>query len=283
MNIRIVAIIGAGIMGSGIAQIVAKAGFEVVIRSRKGKKGLISLHKGLEKAKSRGILNEDQIASMLSKINCTKDICKAVENADFVIEAAKEDMSLKKNIFRELDSYSPKHTILASNTSSLKISKLANATRRSNKVIGIHFFNPVPIMKLVEIATADHTSKETENDTIEFVKKLGKTPLIVKDSPGFVVNRILIPMINEAAYVLSEGIATADDIDSSMKLGANHPIGPLVLADLIGIDVCLNIMEEFSRTFNNSKYKPCPLLTTMVDEHRLGRKVGKGFHDYQQT
>lgn len=281
MKPRKVAVIGAGIMGSGIAQVVAGAGLEVTVRSRRGKRGLRGLHENIEKAKRRGFLTDDQAALLLSKTKCTRHLQEAVREADLVIEAVVEDLSVKRRIFEEIDASCPRHTILASNTSSLSISELAKETKRRDKVIGMHFFNPVSAMKLVEVVPTSLTSRETIGTAVEFSERIGKIPLVVKDSPGFVVNRILMPMINEAALVLMEKVAAAETLDSAMKLGANHPIGPLALADLIGIDTCISIMNEFHRRFQDSKYRPCPLLKMMVDKGNLGRKTGKGFFEYE--
>lgn len=279
MKMGKVAVIGAGTMGSGIAQVTALAGFEVTVRSRRGTEGLSRLYQNVEKARCKKALTSVQADLLLSNISWTTDLREAVKAADFVIEAVVEDLEVKKRLFQEIDLYCPKHAILASNTSSLSISKLAHVTKRPDKVVGTHFFNPVPVMKLVEVAPTTVTSEETLETIIGFLEKLGKTALIVKDSAGFVVNRILMQMVNEAAFVLKEGVATAETIDSAMKLGANHPIGPLALADLIGIDVCLKIMEQFYA--KDAKYQPCPLFREMVDKGYLGRKTRKGFYTYK--
>jgi 3-hydroxybutyryl-CoA dehydrogenase len=280
LKIRKVAIIGAGTMGSTIAYVTALSGFEVVIRTRRGREGLNVLYKTVNKATEKKVLTEENAAKLLSNIHWTIDLGEAARGADLVIEAVEEDIKAKTEVFKETDACCPRHTILASNTSSLSITELAEATGRPDKVIGTHFFNPVAIMKLVEVAPTSFTSKETLQTTIGFLEKLNKTPLIVKDSPGFVVNRILLPMINEAAFFLMEGLATPNDIDTAMRLGANHPIGPLALADLIGIDVCKKIMEKFYEQFKNPKYQPCPLLKEMVEKGYLGKKSGKGFYNY---
>lgn len=280
MRIRKVSVIGAGVMGSGIAQIVAQAGFELTLRTRRGAHGLVKLHENIQKAQRRKKLTRKQAGSLLSNVKWTTDLGEAGKEADFVIEAVVEDLEVKRQVLRELDEFCPKHTILASNTSSLSISQLANATRRPDKVIGMHFFNPVSLMKLIEVVPTPLTSETTVETTVEFSKRLGKTPLRVKESPGFVVNRILIPMINEATSILMEGVATAETIDSAMKLGANHPMGPLALADLIGLDVCLTIMNTLYKEFKSPKYQPSPLLKTKVEEGHLGKKTGKGFFKY---
>lgn len=281
MKINKVAIIGAGLMGSGIAQVIANAGVPVVLRSRRGPRGLEKLHKMIQKVRNRGILTDEQATVLLSNISCTSSLSEAVKEADLVIEAVPEDLQIKLALFRELDTYCRQNTILASNTSSLGIAQIAETTKRADKIIGMHFFNPAPVMKLVEIVKTPMTSKETINSIADFAIKIDKVPLIVSDSPGFVVNRILLPMINAAAYVLMEKIASAETIDSAMKLGANHPIGPLALADLVGIDVCLGILKELTEKFE-LKYPICPLFEQMVAEGRLGRKTGKGFFTYNE-
>lgn len=266
-------------MGSGIAQVIANAGFEVILQSRKGNAGLERLQKSIQKAKDKGVLNEEQAISLLSNISCTSSLREAVCEVDLVVEAVAEDIAIKRALFEELDSYCMPHTVLASNTSSLSISRLAKATMRIEKVVGMHFFNPAPMMKLIEVVQTSMVSKETIDSVIDFSYKIGKIPLIVKDSPGFIVNRALMPLINSAAFVLMEKVATAETIDSAMKLGANHPIGPLALADLIGVDVCLEIMKELDKS-GHIKYPICPLLEKMVAEGDLGRKTGRGFFTY---
>lgn len=281
MRIRKVAVIGAGIMGSGITQVVANAGFKVALRSRRGEKGLGRLHNGIRKAVRKEILSEEGADVLLSNISCTSSLSEAVKEADLVIEAVVEDLTIKREIFGAMDASCMQHTILASNTSSLSIALLAEATERPDKVLGMHFFNPAPTMKLVEVVQTTMTSKETLDSIIEFSNKLGKFPLIVRDTPGFIVNRILIPMINGAAFALMDKIATAETIDSAMKLGANHPLGPLALADLIGIDVCVNIMKELQCKLKDQPYTVCPLLEEMVTKGNLGRKTGSGFFTYK--
>jgi len=281
MIIKKVAVIGAGLMGSGIAQVIANAGVPVVLRSRRGSRGLEKLHKTIQKVRNRGILTDEQATVLLSNISCTSSLSEAVKEADLVIEAVPEDLQIKLALFRELDTYCRQNTILASNTSSLSIAQIAETTKRADKIIGMHFFNPAPVMKLVEIVKTPMTSKETINSIADFAIKIDKVPLIVSDSPGFVVNRILLPMINAAAYVLMEKGASAETIDSAMKLGANHPIGPLALADLVGIDVCLSILKELAEKLD-PQYQVCPLFEQMVAEGRLGRKTGKGFFTYDK-
>lgn len=266
-------------MGSGIAQVIANAGFEVILQSRKGNAGLERLQRNIQKAKDKGVLNEVQSISLLSNISCTSSLREAVCEVDLVVEAVAEDIAIKRSLFGELDAYCMPHTILASNTSSLSISRLAEATLRVEKVVGMHFFNPAPIMKLIELVQTSMTSKETIESVIDFSHKIGKVPLIVKDSPGFIVNKTLMPMINSAAFTLMEKVATAEDIDSAIKLGANHPMGPLALADLIGVDVCLNIMKELDKS-DHLKYPICPLISEMVAQGNLGRKTGRGFFLY---
>jgi 3-hydroxybutyryl-CoA dehydrogenase len=281
MKIRNVAVIGAGVMGLGIAQVVANSAFKVNLWSRRGNACLDRLHEGVQKAIYQGVLNEEQAMLLYSRISCTPSLSEAVKEADLVIETVIEDVTIKRVIFREVDALCMQHTILVSNTSSLSVSSLAEATKRQDKVCGMHFFNPAPVMKLIEVAQTPLTSAITIDSIVTFSRQLGKFPIIVKDSPGFVVNKILMPAINAAAFVLFNKVATAQDIDAAMKLGANHPLGPLALADLIGIDLCLKIMTELHDKFECSKYEVCPLLEKMVAEGHLGRKTGKGFFTYE--
>jgi len=275
-------VIGAGTMGSGIVQVFAEAGYEVVMRDIKEEfvqRGLKNIDKNLSRALEKGRITEERKAEIFNKIYGTTDLNMA-KDADLVIEAAVENMPIKKEIFAELDSLCKQECILATNTSSLSITDVASATKRPDRVIGMHFFNPVPVMKLIEVIKGIATSEETKSKIMELSLSLGKEPVEVNEAPGFVVNRILIPMINEAIGILAEGVATEKEIDLAMKLGANHPIGPLALSDLIGNDVVLNIMHILYTEFSDSKYRPHPLLKKMVRAGYLGRKTGKGFYNY---
>jgi 3-hydroxybutyryl-CoA dehydrogenase len=275
-------VLGAGTMGAGIAQAFAAKGYEVVIRDIKDEfvdRGLTNIRKGLEKLVSKGKMTEEDKDALLSRISGTTDMNFAVD-CDLIVEAAVENMEIKKQIFSELDSICKPETILASNTSSLSITEVAAATKRPDKVIGMHFFNPAPVMKLVEIIRGMATSQETFDAVKELAVAIGKDPVEVAEAPGFVVNRILIPMINEAVGILAEGIASADDIDKAMMLGANHPMGPLALGDLIGLDVCLAIMDVLYKETGDSKYRAHSLLRKYVRAGWLGRKSGRGFHNY---
>ncbi|MDD6770518.1 3-hydroxybutyryl-CoA dehydrogenase [Inconstantimicrobium porci] len=275
-------VLGAGTMGSGIAQAFAQKGYEVIVRDIKDEfvdRGLGNIRKGLEKRVARGKMTEEDKDAILSKISGTTDMNLAAD-CDLVVEAAVENMKIKQSIFAELDKICKPETVLASNTSSLSITEVAVATGRPDKVIGMHFFNPAPVMKLVEVIRGAATSDETFATVKALAEAIGKTPVEVKEAPGFVVNRILIPMINEAAFILQEGVATAEDIDTAMKLGANHPMGPLELGDLIGLDVCLAIMDVLYNETGDSKYRACTLLRKYVRAGWLGRKSGRGFHNY---
>ncbi len=272
-------VLGAGTMGAGIAQAFAAKGFEVILRDIKDEfvdRGLAGINKGLTKLVEKGKMTEEAKEEILSRISGTTDITLA-EDCDLVVEAAVENMEIKKQIFADLDIICKPETILATNTSSLSITEVASATKRADKVIGMHFFNPAPIMKLVEIIRGITTSQETFDAVKEISLAIGKEPIEVAEAPGFVVNRILVPMINEAICVLSEGTATALDIDKSMKLGAGHPMGPLTLSDLIGNDVVLAIMEVLYKETGDSKYRPSTLLRKYVRAGWLGNKSGKGF------
>lgn len=272
-------ILGAGTMGAGIAQVFAASGFEVILRDIKDEfvdRGLAQVSKGLGKLVEKGKMIEETKEEILSRLSGTTDLSFA-EDCDLVVEAAVENMEIKKQVFAELDRICKSETILATNTSSLSITEIASATKRPDKVIGLHFFNPAPVMKLVEIIRGMATSQESFEAVKEVSLSIGKDPVEVAEAPGFVVNRILIPMINEAICVLAEGTATAEDIDKSMKLGAGHPMGPLALSDLIGNDVVLAIMETLYKETGDSKYRPSVLLKKYVRAGWLGNKTGKGF------
>jgi 3-hydroxybutyryl-CoA dehydrogenase len=277
-KIRKVAVIGAGRLGLGITQVVAGAGLNVIVRSRKERKSRSTFRLNIEKVIQKQVLSKEQADLLFSNVEFTSSLIKSVNDVDLVIEAVVEDLSVKMEYFKKIDAFSPSYSILASNTSSLSIDKLAKSTQRPEKVIGMHFFNPAPIMKLVEVAPSSSTSKDTIDVIVDFANFLGKVPIIVKDTPGFITNRILIPMINEASFILMENGGTPEIIDQAMKLGANFRMGPLALADLIGIDTCLKIMEEFNKL--DKKYVPCPLFREMIRKGHLGRKTGKGFYKY---
>jgi 3-hydroxybutyryl-CoA dehydrogenase len=269
-------------MGSGIAQVAARSGYAVFLRDIKEEfvaAGIRNIAQNLTRLTDKGKLDAGAGKDILGRITGMVDL-SAARDADFVIEAALENMDLKKTLFRELDETLQPEAILATNTSSLSITEVGNATRRPDKVIGMHFFNPAPVMALVEVIRGALTSDAAYDATMELSRAFGKTPVTVNEAPGFVVNRVLIPMINEAVFMLTEGVASAEDIDSAMKLGANHPMGPLALGDLIGLDICLAIMETLNRETGDPKYRPAPLLRKMVRGGLLGRKTKQGFFHY---
>lgn len=279
-----ICVLGAGTMGAGIAQAFAAKGYEVVIRDIKDEfvqKGISGIQKSLEKLAAKGKITNEEVENILSKISGTTDL-NLLDDVDLVIEAAVENMEIKKQIFADLDKVCKPEAILATNTSSLSITEIATATSRPDKVIGMHFFNPATIMKLVEIIRGMATSDETYAAIKELTLAMGKEPVEVAEAPGFVVNRILVPMINEAVGILAEGIASAEDIDKAMMLGANHPMGPLALGDLIGLDVCLAIMDVLYKETGDTKYRAHSLLRKYVRAGYLGRKSGRGFHNYQK-
>jgi 3-hydroxybutyryl-CoA dehydrogenase len=282
MEIQKVGIVGAGIMGNGIAQACASAGLDVImvdINQAAIDKGIESISSSLERLVKKEKLTSEEKTIILSKVTTSLDYAD-LKNLDLVIEAATENQPIKEKILKQLDDTCAASTIIATNTSSLSVTQLAAKISDPSRVIGMHFFNPVPMMALVEIIRGLQTSDATHEAIYNLSKRLGKEPITVKNSPGFVVNRILVPMINEAFFVLAEGLATAEDIDAGMKLGCNQPIGPLALADLIGLDTCLAVMEVYFNNFNDSKYRPCPLLREMVAAGQLGRKTGKGVYQY---
>ena len=282
MNIEKIAVIGTGTMGSGIVQAFAQAGRKVTMKSRSeasNAKAVGKITKSLARLVEKGKMAQEAMDAVLANITVTCDY-NDIADADLIIEAAVEEMDLRIELFRMLDSLCKPETILATNSSSLSITGIAAATNRADKVIGMHFFNPAPVMKLVEVIKGQQTSAEVFQAVFSLCEEIGKTPVEVNEAPGFVVNRILIPMINEAIGILADGVASKEGIDSAMKLGANHPMGPLALGDLIGLDVCLAIMEVLHSEFGEDKYRPHPLLRKMVRANLLGRKTGEGFYKY---
>jgi len=279
-----IGVLGTGTMGAGIIQVLAQNGFEVVLRARRETSvanGIATVEKNLDRLVAKEKMTADEKAAIMGRIQGSTDI-SIVADADLIIEAATEDMEQKKALFKELDELCKPETIIATNTSSLSITEIATATNRPDRIIGMHFFNPVPMMKLVEIIKGLTTSEETKETILELTRALGKTPVDVAEAPGFVVNRILIPMINEAIGILADGVATAEDIDQAMMLGANHPMGPLALGDLVGLDVCLAIMDVLYAEYGDPKYRAHVLLRKMVRANKLGRKTGIGFYDYKK-
>ena len=283
MSIKNVSVIGAGTMGNGIAHVFAQSGFTVNlidVNPSQLQRAIANIGKNFDRQIAKGTITEEQKKAALDNITTVADIAEGVKNASLVVEAATENVELKLNIFKQIDAAAPEGCILATNTSSISITKIAAVTNRAELVIGMHFMNPVPVMKLVEIINGYATKKEVTETIIALSKQLGKIPCAVNDYPGFIANRILMPMINEAIYSLFEGVADVSAIDTVMKLGMAHPMGPLQLADFIGLDVCLSILKVLQDGFGNPKYAPCPLLVNMVLAGKLGVKSGEGFYSY---
>ncbi len=282
MQVNTFGVIGAGQMGGGIAQVAATSGMQVILHDISAdfvERGMAVIAKNLHRSVEKGKISDAEVRVILDRITPSTDMAK-MKSADFVVEAASEVQEIKFKIFSQLDEVCPAHAILASNTSSIPIGRIASQTKRPEKVIGMHFMNPVPVMKLVEIIRALSTSDATYQTTIELVRKMGKTPAEASDFPGFIANRILLPMINEAIFCLYQGVGSKESIDSVMKLGMNHPMGPLELADLIGLDTCLAILTTLHQGFGDPKYRPCPLLRQYVESGWFGRKTGRGFYQY---
>jgi 3-hydroxybutyryl-CoA dehydrogenase len=281
-SIKTIGVVGAGTMGNGIAQVAARAGLQVILRDIKDEflqRGMAAVDKSLQRDVDKERLTEEDKRSIVGRIRTVTEM-GALSEADLLVEAVTEDLNVKRDVFRQLDELTKPEAILASNTSSISITKLGAATKRPDKVIGMHFMNPVPVMKLIEIIRGIATSDETYNAVRDLTLKLDKTPLECNDMPGFVANRVLMPMINEAIFALYEGVATRESIDGIMKLGMNHPMGPLTLADFIGLDVCLAILNVLHEGLGDPKYRACPLLKRYVDAGWLGRKTGRGFYEY---
>ncbi|SFV35625.1 3-hydroxyacyl-CoA dehydrogenase family protein [Thermoflavifilum thermophilum] len=280
---KYITVIGAGTMGNGIAHVFAQFGFEVNlvdVQDEILQKALQTIHKNAERQVKKQILTEQQVPELMSRIHVFTQLPEALQRADLVVEAATEKQSLKEDIFRQMDQYAPAAAILASNTSSISITRLAAVTNRPRQVIGMHFMNPVPVMPLVEVIQGFHTDPSVTDTIVQLSRQLGKTPCVVNDYPGFVSNRILMPMLNEAIYTLQQGVAGVEEIDTIMKLGMGHPMGPLQLADFIGLDVCLSILQVLHEGLGDQRYAPCPLLVKMVHAGCLGVKTGEGFYRY---
>lgn len=278
-----ISVIGSGTMGNGIAHVFAQHGYQVSlidINEKALEKAMMTIEKNLERQVSKQLLSAEDKASTLLRIQTFTDLKSGLSESELVVEAATENIELKLNIFKQMDEFAPADCILASNTSSISITKLASVTSRPEKVIGMHFMNPVPVMKLVEVINGYSTSANVTAEILEMTASLGKTPALSNDYPGFIANRILMPMINEAIYTLYEGVGGVEEIDTVMKLGMAHPMGPLQLADFIGLDVCLAILEVLHKGFGNPKYAPCPLLVNMVTARKLGVKTGEGFYSW---